>query len=143
MELSMAIRLRVKDVMDTKVRLVRAEATVAEAINIMVKEDVWSLVVEVRGLPEGVVTERDILRRCLSKGLRPEKETIGQIMSSPLLTVSPEATIRDAMSLMVEKAVRRLYLVENGKIVGRVTQTRLFESSLEVMLSLSNLAAQL
>lgn len=139
----MAIRLRVKDVMDTKVRMVSAEATVAEAIKVMVKEDVWSLVVEVRGLPEGVVTERDILRRCLSKGLHPEKTTVGEIMSSPLLTISPEATMREAMSLMVEKAVRRIYLVENGKIIGRVTQTRLFESSLEVMLSLSNLAAQL
>ena len=139
----MAIRLRAKDVMEANVRIVKSETTVAEAVSIMVKENVWSLVVEVRGLPEGVVTERDVLRRCISKGLRPEKLTVGEIMSSPLLTISPEATIREAMSTMVGKGIRRLYLVENGTIVGRVTQTRLFESSLEVMLSLSNLAAQL
>ena len=139
----MAVRLRVKDVMDQNVRLVQAGTTVAEAIRVMVKEDVWSLVVEVRGLPEGVVTERDILRRCLSKGLPPDKETVERIMSSPLITINPDANIREAMRTMVEKGIRRLFVVENGKISGRVTQTRLFESSLEVMLSLSNLAAQL
>ena len=64
-------------------------------------------------------------------------------MSSPLITISADANIREAMSIMVEKEIRRLFIVENGKILGRVTQTRLFESSLQVMLNLSNLTVQL
>lgn len=139
----MAVKLRVKDVMDTNVVTVPSGTTVAEAIRIMVKENVWSLVVEVKGSPQGVVTERDLLRKCLAKGLPPEKEPVERIMSSPLITISPDANIREAMSIMVEKEIRRLFIMENGKIRGRVTQTRLFESSLQVMLNLSNLTDQL
>jgi CBS domain-containing protein len=139
----LAVRLRVGDVMDTNVVSVRSGTTVADAVKTMVKENVWSLVVEVKGLPEGVVTERDILRRCLAKGLLPDKVLVESIMSSPLITISPDANIREAMSIMVEKEIRRLFIVEKGKIRGRVTQTRLFESSLQVMLNLSNLSVQL
>ncbi|MDV3243634.1 MAG: CBS domain-containing protein [Nitrososphaerales archaeon] len=139
----MGITLKVKDVMDRDVVSIDAGATVAEVIKKMIQSSVWSLVVEKRGLPEGVVTERDVIRRCLGKGLLPDKMQVEKIMSSPLLTIGPETTIRDAMNTMVEKDVRRLFVVENGKIIGRVTQTRLFESTLEVLTSLSSLSGQL
>jgi len=47
------------------------------------------------------------------------------------------------MSMMVEKDVRRLYVVEGGKVVGRVTQTRLFQSNFDLMMSLSGLTGTL
>lgn len=136
----MVIKLKVSDVMDNDVRFVDSDSTVAEAIRLMVDENMWSLVVEKKGVPVGVVTERDILRRCLSKGLPPDRELVERIMTSPLITISPEMTIREAMSMLVEKNIRRLFIVEKGKIIGRVTQTRLFESSLQVMMGLSSVA---
>lgn len=135
--------MRVKDLMDKNVVSIDAEATVADAIREMVKGNVWSLLVEKRGLPEGVVTERDVIRRCLWKGLVPDRMPVEKIMSSPLITIGSDATIREAMSLMVEKDIRRLFVVEDGKIIGRVTQTNLFESTLEIMSSLSSLSGQL
>jgi CBS domain-containing protein len=139
----MAITLRVRDLMEKNVVTVDSGSTVAEAIKIMLKSNVWSVVVVKRGLPEGVVTERDLIRRCIGKGLAPDTLPVEKIMTSPLITIGPNATIREAMSLMVEKDIRRLFVVEEGKIVGRVTQSHLFESTLDVMSSLSSLTGQL
>lgn len=139
----MSITLKVKDLMEKNVVLVDAAVTVSDAIKEMLKFGVWSVVVTRRGLPEGVVTERDLIRRCIAKGLVPDRMPIERIMSSPLITIGSDATIREAMSLMVEKDIRRLFVVEDGKIVGRLTQGHLFESTLEVLSSISSLSGQL
>lgn len=139
----MPITLKVKDVMDKKVFSIASGATVSEAIRIMIQNKVWSLVVEKRGLPEGVITERDVIRRCLGKEMDPAKTSVGGVSSSPLITIGPDATIRDAMDLMASKDIRRLFVVEKGKIIGRVTQTELFQSTLSVMEILSSLSGQL
>jgi CBS domain-containing protein len=140
---AMEITIRVRDVMDKNVIPVESQSTVMDAIKKMVDGSVWSLLVQKRGLPEGVVTERDVLRRCLGKGLLPDKTAVEKIMSSPLVTISPDATIRDAMGLMVEKGIRRLFVVDDGKVVGRVTQTDLFESTLDLLTNLTSLSSQL
>jgi CBS domain-containing protein len=139
----MAIAITVKDLMDKDVMSIDASKSVAEAISLMVGSKVWSLLVTTVGLPQGVVTERDILRRCINKGLAPGDLKIGEIMSSPLVTIGPDATVREAMGLMVEKDVRRLYVVVGGRVVGRLTQTRLFQSNFDLMLSLSGLTGSL
>jgi predicted transcriptional regulator len=77
------------------------------------------------------------------QGLAADRVEVGKIMSSPLITISSEATIREAISRMVEKDVRRLYVIEGGKVVGRITQTRLFQSNFDFMMSLSGLAGSL
>ena len=139
----MAINLRVKDLMEKNVIAVDSATTVADAIKVMLQSNVWSVVVVKRGLPEGVVTERDLIRRCVAKGLVPDRLPVEKIMTSPLITIGPDATIREAMSLMVEKDIRRLFVVNEGRIVGRITQGHLLESTLEVMSSLSSLSGQL
>ena len=139
----MPLTVKVKDVMDKKVFSLDANATVEDAVRMMVQNNVWSLVVERRSLPEGVVTERDILRRCLGKGLVPSRTPVGDIASSPLITVNPDANIREAMNQMAARDVRRLFVVDKGKIVGRITQTELFQSTLSVMEILSSLSSQL
>ena len=139
----MAVTLKVKDLMEKNVVTVDSSSTVADAIKEMLKSNVWSVVVTRRGLPEGVVTERDLIRRCIAKGLVPDRLPVEEIMSSPLITIGSDATIREAMSLMIEKDIRRLFVVEDGKIVGRVTQGHLFESTLDIMSSISSLSGEL
>lgn len=129
--------------MDNKVFTVDTANTVSQAIEKMIKAGVWSLVVEERGMPVGVVTDRDILRRCASLGHYPDKVGIQQIMSSPILTIDPDATIGEAMKMLIDKGVRRVYVVEGGKIVGRVTQTGLFRNMLDLMATLASLPYQL
>jgi CBS domain-containing protein len=139
----MAIAITVRDLMDKDVVSIDASKSVAEAIALMVSSKVWSLLVTAKGLPQGVVTERDVLRRCINRGLAPGEMKVGAIMSSPLVTIGPDATVREAMSMMVEKDVRRLYVLVGGKVVGRLTQTRLFQSNFDLMLSLSGLTGAL
>jgi len=139
----MAIAITVKDLMEKDVVSIDAGKSVAEAISLMVSSKVWSLLIVASGVPQGVVTERDVLRRCINRGLAPGEMKVGAIMSSPLVTIGPDATVREAMSLMVEKDVRRLYVVVGGKVVGRLTQTRLFQSNFDLMLSLSGLTGAL
>jgi CBS domain-containing protein len=134
----MPITLRARDLMDANVVFSDASTTVIDAVKKMVELNVWSLVVQKQGLPVGVVTDRDILRRCVARGLRMESAKLEEIMTAPLISIAPDAHIGEVMEKMVEKAIRRVYVIENGKVVGRITQTMLFEDSLNVMESLSS-----
>jgi predicted transcriptional regulator len=67
----------------------------------------------------------------------PERAMVESVMSSPLITIEPEASLGEAMLVMEEKKVRRLFVVEKGKITGRVTQTGALGQMLDVMMALS------
>lgn len=69
----------------------------------------------------GVVTDRDIVIRCLAPDRRPEQTTVGQVMTSRVLTVGPDMEASEAAKLMGQRQVRRLPVVENGKLCGMVS----------------------
>jgi len=139
----MPITLTVRDVMDRRIFTLDVGATVNEAIKLMDQNNIWSLIVERKGVPEGVVTDRDVIRRCLAKGLASDKTTVGSIESSPLITIGPDANMREAMDMMSDRDIKRIFVVEGGKIVGRITQTELFQSTLSVLETLSSLTNNL
>jgi len=139
----MPTSLTAKDVMDSKVTSIDAADSVFDAIQLMVSSDSWSIIIEKQGLPTGVVTDRDILRRCLAKGMDPAKKRIEEIMSSPIISVAPDEHLGKIMDTMVEKNIRRVFVVEKGKIIGKITQTKLFDNSINVLESLSTLRYQL
>ena len=126
--------------MDTRVVCLDASETVMVAIKKMIQNKVWSVVVTKYGLPEGVVTERDIIRRCVSTGMDPRGERVERIMSSPLITIDPDASMREALDLMNEKNIRRVYAVEDGKIIGRVTQTESFRFLISIFEGLESIS---
>lgn len=128
---------KVRDVMETKVVFIDSAATVTDAIKKMVQENTWSIVVEKLGQPIGVVITEDILSRCLAKGLNPDKMAVENIASLPVITIGPDATMEETANIMFEKDIRRIFVVEGGKIVGRVTQRILFESSFSFLETLS------
>jgi CBS domain-containing protein len=135
--------LTAKDVMDSKVSFVEVSQTVLDTIKLMVAAETWSVIVQSQGRPVGVVTDRDILRKCLAKGYAPEKMKIEDIMASPIISVGPDERLGKIMDIMVEKNIRRVYVVENEKIIGRITQTKMFDDSLNLLESLSSLRSQL
>lgn len=70
----------------------------------------------------GILTERDILYRVMAENRGPYKVTLGQVMSSPLVTISENASVRDAIALMQSKQIRLLPVVkEDGSVNGLVT----------------------
>ncbi|MEM2103784.1 MAG: CBS domain-containing protein [Candidatus Bathyarchaeia archaeon] len=135
----MPLALKVRDAMESGVVTLDGNASAKEALMTMLDNDVWSIVVSIDGIPSGVVTERDLLRRAIAKGLDIDRVRLKDIMSCPLITISPDAPFGEAWDLMVEKDVRRLYVVESGKIIGRVTQTGLFNKLLDAVLALTSM----
>ena len=136
----MPLTEKVKDGMDKRVVTVGYTISVDEAVKRMLQNDVWSLLVERKGTPWGVVTERVIMRRCLVKGRCTDKSSGGSISSAPLITIGPEATMKQAMDKMAANNIRRLFVVDKGRIIGRITQTEIFQSTLSVMETLSELS---
>ena len=140
MVMNMPITVKVRDAMDTKVVLVDGDKSCMDALREMLRNKVWSVVIAKEGLPVGVLTERDILRRVIAKNLDVEKVKVEEVMSSPLITIGPEEPIGKAMETMALNDIRRVFVVKEGKIIGRVTQTGVFRFLLNVLLSLSALA---
>jgi CBS domain-containing protein len=100
---------------------IEADASVFEAVQRMVELNVGSLLVREGGETAGIVTERDYLRRVTLEGRTDRETLVREIMSSPLIVVSPETTVEEAMALMTERRVRHLPVVEEGSVVGLVS----------------------
>jgi CBS domain-containing protein len=99
---------------------IAADATVLEAVQLMVEMNVGSLLVTERGEVTGIVTERDYLRRVTLEG-RTEQAPVGEIASSPLIVVTPETTIDECMALMTDRRIRHVPVVDGGRVVGIVS----------------------
>jgi CBS domain-containing protein len=110
----------VSDILDEKGREVlsiEGEATVFDAIKRMVEANVGSLLVFEDAKLAGIVTERDYLRRVALEG-RTEKETaVREIMTAPLVYVTPETTLDECMAVMTERRIRHLPVLDAAREV--------------------------
>jgi CBS domain-containing protein len=87
----------------------------------MVEANVGSLVVVEGGEITGIVTERDYLRRVTLEGRIDKESAVREIMSAPLIVVTPQTTIDECMALMTDRRIRHLPLVDGGEVVGLVS----------------------
>ncbi len=97
-----------------------ADAPVLEAVKRMVEANIGSLLVMKDDEIAGIVTERDYLRRVALEG-PVEEATVGEIMSSPLIVVTPETAIDECMALMTDRRIRHVPVVDGGDVVGIVS----------------------
>ena len=117
--------LSVGDVMNRQVATVSLEEKVASAAKIMSDERISCLVVIDCGNVVGIITETDVLRRVGNKSNDLYRTELSQIMSSPVESASSDLSILQAGKIMGRKHIKRLPIIENGKLVGIVTQTDL------------------
>ena len=104
-----------------RVLKIEASASVFEAVQEMVEANVGSLLVTDGDDIVGIVTERDYLRRVTLEG-RTDKETpVGEIMTAPLVVVTPETEIDECMAVMTDQRIRHLPVVDDGDVVGVVS----------------------
>jgi len=115
-------------IMTRDVVTVKPNDTVRRALQLMLKKDIGSLVIIDRGKPIGIVTERDFTRSCLrhSEGQSVYDMPVGKIMRRKLITATSKTPTWDAFELMLKNGIRRLPIVEEGKLVGMVTERDLF-----------------
>jgi CBS domain-containing protein len=104
-----------------RVLKIDADASVLEAVELMVEENVGSLLVTDSGEVTGIVTERDYLRRVALEGRTDAEMSVREIMSSPLIVVTPETAIAECMALMTNKRIRHLPVVDAGEVAGIIS----------------------
>jgi CBS domain-containing protein len=112
-------------IMTNRVVTVSPSERVSDALALMADRDIGSLVVTERDSPVGIVTERDIIRRLVTEKSFDRAE-VASVMTHPVITAQPETPSWEALRTMLVKRIRRLPILENGKLVGIVTERDLF-----------------
>jgi CBS domain-containing protein len=112
----------VKDAMTSEVRTATPSQTLADAAVLMKREDVGSVPIVDGERLVGMLTDRDIVVRGIANGSDPRIVQIGDIASTDLVTVRPGDDLGDALRLMAQHQVRRLPVVDGGRLVGVVAQ---------------------
>ncbi len=121
----------VKRVMARNIVTVDKQATVMEVAGVMEAKNVGSVLVVDKGNGEfvGIVTERDIVRKVVAKGVDGSSYLVKGVMSSPLVTIESTRTIFEAGDLMDQKKVRHLAVTEGNAVVGVVSVRDLLNPS--------------
>jgi len=114
----------VRQLLDRKDRVVFSvgpEAPVLEAIRAMADHHVGALLVMKGEVLAGIVSERDYARKVILRGRSSSDTPVKDIMTTPVLTVSPDTSVEQCMQLVTDKRVRHLPVVEAGRVVGMVS----------------------
>jgi CBS domain-containing protein len=105
----------------TDVLKIDASATVFDALKKIVELNVGSILVTEGDEVVGIMTERDYLRKIAIQGRTSYDTLVGEIMSSPLVYVTPETTIEESMAIMTDRRFRHLPVIENDDVVGIIS----------------------
>jgi CBS domain-containing protein len=121
-ELGMRPRMLVKDAMTSPVLTVDEKVTVDKVAQLMDKHGFGCIIVTGKdGKAVGVITEKDLVSRVLAKNVMPSKVKAKKIMSTPLITISPDLTLSEAARTMSRLNVRRLGVMYKGNLVGIIS----------------------
>jgi len=113
--------LEVGDVMTPKVVTEDEETPVTIISADMEVSGIGSVVITKEGKPVGIITDRDIAIKVIMKNRRPKEVKAKEIMSSPLITIGPDASIEKACALLAERSIRRLPVIDDDKLVGIIS----------------------
>ncbi|MCX8204527.1 MAG: CBS domain-containing protein [Candidatus Nezhaarchaeota archaeon] len=120
--------LRVVDIAAKDVKTIEEDESVVKAADIMCQHSIGSLVVTKDGKPVGIVTERDLLKKVIVPCLDPRATKVSKVMTRPLITGDPDMDVVYAAKFMVSRGIKRLPIVEGGKLIGMVTLTDLLRA---------------
>ena len=112
----------VREAMTASVSSVSPSQSLADAAEVMKREDVGSVPVVDEGRLVGIVTDRDIVTRAIAEQRNPQAVTVEEIASQELVTVEPELDLDEAVALMARHKVRRLPVLEEGRLAGMLAQ---------------------
>ena len=112
----------VRDMMTKNPRSIATSAPVVEAARLMRAEHIGSLPITDDEQLVGMLTDRDITTRVVAEAADPKATSVGDVYSRDLISVEPDNDLEDALQLMARHQVRRLPVVENGRLVGIVAQ---------------------
>lgn len=111
------------DIMTRGIMTISRDARVSEAIKTMVERRITSLIVESDDGLYGIVTRKDIVNKVIAHRKNPDKVKVKEIMSEPLMVIAPDMDMEDIAMLMAKTDVRRFAVVEEGKLIGVVSNS--------------------
>jgi CBS domain-containing protein len=112
----------VRDAMTADPRSIAQSASVVEAARLMREGDIGSLPITDDEKLVGMITDRDIATRVVAEAADPKTTSVADVYSRDLISVEPDEDLEEAVRLMARHQVRRLPVVENGRLVGIVAQ---------------------
>lgn len=101
--------------------------TISTVMDLMIKENVGSVVIVDNSQPVGIITEKDVLQKVIRLARSLELTLAGDVMSKPLVTIDADRTIADALEALQRHAIRRLIISKDGALVGLTTERRLLD----------------
>ncbi len=117
--------MNVRELMTTAPVTVQPDATLGEVAVLMKQEDCGSIPVVEDGRLVGIVTDRDIVIRGVAAGSDPKTQRVSTVMSADPVTIRPDDDLTDAEKVMADRQIRRLPVVENGKLVGIIVTAQI------------------
>ncbi|MCL2642511.1 MAG: CBS domain-containing protein [Candidatus Bathyarchaeota archaeon] len=133
-EFGLRPKMLVKDVMSSPVVTVDESETTNNIATTMDKGGLGAvIVINKEGKPSGIITERDLVVRVIAKNKKPDELRAEEIMTTPLLTIDPEATISDTARRMTRLNIRRLGVFYKGNLIGIVSNKDLLGVMPELM----------
>jgi CBS domain-containing protein len=121
-EIGLRSKMLVKDVMSSPAVTVQESVTANKIADLMSKHEYGCIIVASKdGKPIGIITERDLVVRVLAKNAKPDTVKAKDVMTAPLMTIEPDATISEAARRMSRLDIRRLAVTYKGKLVGIVS----------------------
>ena len=137
MDLDFRRTLIVREAMSSPVVTVWENDSTADAASVMKEHGIGAIIVHGgESQPVGIITERDLVYRVIAEGKSPSKIKVKEVMSSPLMTVDPEASLDEAMAMMSMNNVRRLGVVYKGSLEGVISDKdiiRIMPSVIEIV----------
>ena len=126
---SLRVWLKVGDVMSKDVVTICSNESVVSAAKLISENNISCIVVVDRSSVVGILTETDFLKRVVGKEKDFDDIKVGEVMSSPVVSISSDLSVFEASRIMAENHIKRLPILEDGRLVGIVTQTGLIRVS--------------
>lgn len=120
----------ISEIVNKNVKVIDQEQNIFNTSKVMIDNSIGSVIVidnNENKNPVGIITERDIVRIVSTFSLSDLEVPIRELMSSPLITLSQNASVLDAMKLMYEQKIRRVIILEGNTLVGIVTEHDIFK----------------
>lgn len=133
----MKVTYVVRNIMTRDIVSVENTASVSDAMRLMIEKNIGSVAVTQDRKVVGILTERDMLKKCCPRADCAAKK-VRDVMSSPVITIDGGAALGQAADLMAEKKIRRLLVTEKGEIQGIITERDLMRATLDVFKTLSD-----
>jgi CBS domain-containing protein len=136
----METNIPLKEIMVREVVTSDLDLSVLEAAKLMRKYEVDCIVVLDQEEPVGIVTEGDIISELVSKDIKASRVKLKEIMTTPLITASPDDRLSDIAKLMARARIRKIPVMGDGKLVGIVTDVDIISASSEMNSIMAELA---